>query len=65
MPGESGVLFRHDFERNIRIGLLRVLELLVLFRETRNHLVQDEARFIYNPVQMVLTYLDLGFAFSD
>ena len=42
--------------------MLKVLEFLVLFLEIRNHLFQDKAGFIYNPVQMVVPYFDLGFA---
>ena len=42
--------------------MLKGLELLILFLEVGNHLLKNKVKFIYNPVQMVLPYLDLGFA---
>jgi hypothetical protein len=41
--------------------MLKSLEFLILFLEVGNHLFQNKAGFIYNPLQMVLPYLDLGF----
>jgi len=41
--------------------MLKGLKLLILFLEVGNHLLKNKVRFIYNPVQMVLPYLDLGF----
>jgi hypothetical protein len=39
--------------------MLKGLELLILFLEVGNHLLKNKARFIYNPVQMILPNLDL------
>jgi len=56
---QGGVLFCHDLERNVRVRVLESLEFLVLFLKVGNHLLQDKAGFIYNPVQMILPHLDL------
>ncbi len=42
---QGGVLFRHDFERNVRVRVLENLKFLVLFLKVGNHLFQDKDLF--------------------